>query len=380
MGNFFDELGEAIGNTTNSFVEEAGKFIDSSAKTIGEVADPIVKEAGKFIDSSGSAIGEVTNSVVKFTGEVVDATGKIAGDTVNTIQSIDLFNMNLRRKVIDDFNLSSERYKEVSKRLVERVDLLYSTRLEAISLVEEVEERINNLSNTPKKFIAVLQEIAVETEKFSAKQAEIKRLENDAKLLGAGSNASTTMTLLGVTTATMGPTVAMAIATTFGTASTGTAISALSGAAANSAALAWLGGGALASGGGGMAAGSALITLAGPVGWAITAIAFSGALASGILASNKNKELAEKAIKEKSLIEKEIKFCLSKDEEIHALLKTTQEQMKGVMESCSDISGNDYMLFTDNEKYQVGVLVNSTLTLAQLINKEIVLDGEKETK
>jgi len=53
----------------------------------------------------------------------------------------------------------------------------------------------------------------------------------------------------------MAPTAAMWVATTFGTASTGTAISALSGAAAESAALAWLGGGTLAAGGGGMTAG-----------------------------------------------------------------------------------------------------------------------------
>ncbi|MGW8444460.1 hypothetical protein ACWGXJ_26515 [Paenibacillus sp. S33] len=40
--------------------------------------------------------------------------------------------------------------------------------------------------------------------------------------------------------AAFGPTVALAIATTFGTASTGTAIATLSGAAATNAALAWL--------------------------------------------------------------------------------------------------------------------------------------------
>ena len=52
---------------------------------------------------------------------------------------------------------------------------------------------------------------------------------------------------------------AMWIATTWGTAGTGTAISSLSGAAATNAAMAWLGGGTVASGGGGMAAGAALL-------------------------------------------------------------------------------------------------------------------------
>ena len=83
----------------------------------------------------------------------------------------------------------------------------------------------------------------------------------------------------GVAVATLGPTVAMGIATTFGVASTGTAISALSGAAATNAALAWLGGGALVVGGGGMAAGDALLALAGPVGWVIAGVAI---LSSGL--------------------------------------------------------------------------------------------------
>ena len=84
----------------------------------------------------------------------------------------------------------------------------------------------------------------------------------------------------------MGPSAAMAVATTFGTASTGTAISALSGAAATNAALAWLGGGAIAAGGGGMAAGSTLLALAGPVGWGVSGCVLVG---SGLYLNNRNK-------------------------------------------------------------------------------------------
>lgn len=52
----------------------------------------------------------------------------------------------------------------------------------------------------------------------------------------------------GMAVASLAPSAAMWVATTFGTASTGTAISTLSGAAATNAALAWLGGGAAAAG------------------------------------------------------------------------------------------------------------------------------------
>ena len=67
---------------------------------------------------------------------------------------------------------------------------------------------------------------------------------------------------------------AMWVATTWGTAGTGTAISSLSGAAASNAALAWLGGGTVASGGGGMAAGAAV--LAGGAAIAIAGVAVIG--------------------------------------------------------------------------------------------------------
>ena len=67
---------------------------------------------------------------------------------------------------------------------------------------------------------------------------------------------------------------AMWVATTWGTAGTGTAISSLSGAAASNAAMAWLGGGTVASGGGGMAAGAAV--LAGGAAIAIAGVAVIG--------------------------------------------------------------------------------------------------------
>ena len=85
------------------------------------------------------------------------------------------------------------------------------------------------------------------------KKAEAKTASQGAAGVGAG-----------IAIVTLGPTVAMGVATTFGVASTGTAISTLTGAAATNAALAWLGGGALATGGGGMAAGSTFLALAVP--------------------------------------------------------------------------------------------------------------------
>lgn len=96
----------------------------------------------------------------------------------------------------------------------------------------------------------------------------------------------------------MAPTAAMWVATTFGTASTGTAISALSGAAATNAALAWLGGGALAAGGGGMAAGQALLALAGPVGWGLAGVSIFTSVLLFWRKNEKYKKAKNKKLKE----------------------------------------------------------------------------------
>lgn len=71
---------------------------------------------------------------------------------------------------------------------------------------------------------------------------------------------SASITGAGVAIVLGGQAGATSIATSFGTASTGTAISCLTGETATKAAIAWLGGGALATGGGGIAAGNAVLT------------------------------------------------------------------------------------------------------------------------
>lgn len=107
-------------------------------------------------------------------------------------------------------------------------------------------------------------------------KSQAEKIESDFKAATLKSISGGAIASTGVAIAALGPTAAMGVATTFGVASTGTSISLLSGAAATNAALAWLGGGALAAGGGGMAAGQALLTLAGPVGWAIAGVSLIG--------------------------------------------------------------------------------------------------------
>lgn len=286
-----------------------------------------------------------------------------------------MFNAKLRKTAVDNYNSAVKRYEEQARVLDESTGALYSNREKAVELIKSVEERINQLANTPKEFKVTLKKIVVEIESFKTKQQEIKKAEVEAKITGRGSGTAATLSALGIAVATMGPTAAMGIATTFGVASTGTAIASLSGAAANSAALAWLGGGALAAGGSGMAGGTAFLALASPVGWTIAGVMLAGSLGSGIFASRKNKKAAEDAVEHRENLEIVIRKFNNMNAEVKALIDATDTQVDGVRRADKSLSGVDYNLFSKDEKMQAGLLVNSTLTLAQLINKELKLDA-----
>ena len=171
---------------------------------------------------------------------------------------------------------------------------------------------------------------------------------------------------LGVAVVTMGPKVAMGVATTFGVASTGTAISTLSGAAATNAALAWLGGGTLAAGGGGMAAGNAFLALAGPVGWAIAGVSL---LASGLTfwksKSDKNHlenvfiAISERDVKSYELATVELK------ERISRIIDENNKLTDAIVEMES--FGIDYNKMSVAQQYALGSYVNLMLSSTQLL-------------
>ncbi len=169
----------------------------------------------------------------------------------------------------------------------------------------------------------------------------------------------------------MAPTAAMWVATTFGTASTGTAISTLSGAAATKAALAWLGGGAVAKGGLGIAGGKALLALAGPIGWGITGVTTA---ASAVALGHKNKQIADEAIAEA----KKVTIAGAEVNESSAKIQQLTDETVMLMDSLRDMTqgnrtlkGANYLDLSEDEQYRLGTMVNNTLTLAELLNKTI---------
>lgn len=245
---------------------------------------------------------------------------------------------------------------------------LYVERCRAVDSIANVESLISSIANHPKSFDSDFEEINTCRNQFT-ESCEFADRELQAARLAAGSAGAGLAA--GASVAFMAPTAAMWIATTFGTASTGTAISTLSGAAATNAALAWLGGGALAAGGGGTAAGSALLAMAGPIGWTIAGATL---LSSILLFTSKRAKLNKQKNEEIESVKKNTEIVKELDEKIKVILEETGNVRNGlnrVYTDCLRFYDKDYTTLSDEEKMRLGALVNNTKTLSVLFGKTV---------
>lgn len=264
----------------------------------------------------------------------------------------------------ESINAYNEEYAKMNDEGLE----LYIQRTRAVDVIDNVTELVGSIANSPKSFDSDFEEISRNklvfkgAEEFA--QKELQAARKAASGAGAGIAAGTAVM-------SAAPTAAMWIATTFGTASTGTAISSLSGAAATNAALAWLGGGALTAGGGGVAAGNALLALAGPVG---IGIAGASLLASIVLFSrkrilnNKEKNKEIESVKENTASLKEVTASIHN---IFAETVTLRDELMKQFSDNMDLFGADYMTLDDEDKMRLGTMVNNTKALSALFSKNV---------
>ncbi|API90063.1 hypothetical protein BKP56_12715 [Marinilactibacillus sp. 15R] len=196
---------------------------------------------------------------------------------------------------------------------------------------------------------------------------QAEKIESDSKTAAAkNAGKGAAGAGVGIAVATLGPTAAMGVATTFGVASTGTAISTLSGTAATNAALAWLGGGTLAAKGGGMVAGKALLGLAGPVGWAISGVALVG---SGFL--------LWKGKNDKNRLEDIFTLISKRDAKSYELaIVELNERIKRIIDESQKLRysiertrefGLDYNRMTEAQQHELGSYVNLMNSSTQLL-------------
>ena len=230
------------------------------------------------------------------------------------------------------------------------IEILGKNTNELYISLNSIQEHFDKIRNIPSD--KMLEYEKIKKIRLEWKQ-QAQKIEEDYKNnVIKDASAGVLGTGVGITVVTMGPTIAMGVATTFGVASTGTAISTLSGAAATNAALAWLGGGALATGGGGMVAGEAFLTLAGPAGWAIAGITLA---TSGLLfwKNKRNQNHIENIF---SIIgERDIKSYELAIVELNDAIQRIKE------------FGTDYNKMHESQQYEIGAYVNLMLASTQLL-------------
>ena len=283
-----------------------------------------------------------------------------------------MFNSSLKKEALKIHEETLQRYNNSYEAMGKSCEKLYSLRTTSIELINRIQCVVNSIANTPKEFDTELGKIGKELTKFT--ETEKYAEEAYEASIKAGANIISGATA-GLGVASMAPTAMMSIATTFGTASTGTAISALSGAAAQKAAMAWIGrtfAGFAVKEGAGMAAGQAFLALAGPIGWGITAASTGISLIS---LSNKNKELADNAVKEAKEIAKAREALDETNEKIKGLRTRTEllyNDMNQQRNRIESFMNRDYSFLGDADKYFLGSLINNTLSLSKLLNETIV--------
>ena len=282
-----------------------------------------------------------------------------------------MFNNNLKKEALKIHEKTLAEYNASYGIMGKSCELLYEIRGKSVELIKLVQEVVNSIANTPKQFDTELGKIGKELTKFKETEQYAKEAYDASLKAGVNIVGGTTA---GIGIASMAPTALMSIATTFGTASTGTAISALSGAAAQKAAMAWIGrtfAGFAVKEGAGMAAGQAFLALAGPIGWGITAASTGISLIS---LTNKNKDVAEKAVKEAKEIAKAREALDETTEKINALKSKTDrlfDDMNREKSKIMSFMNLDYLSLREEDKLFLGTLVNHTLSLSQLLNETI---------
>lgn len=278
-------------------------------------------------------------------------------------------------KKADPYEVAVVEYNEAFTLMSDKGMSLLRQRERSTDLIELIEQMVNSIANTPKSFDADIAEITMQRAEFLAAE-EFGRRELEAARASATSAGAGVVA--GAAVASMAPTAALWVATTFGTASTGTAISTLSGAAASKAALAWLGGGALAAGGGGTAAGSALLALAGPIGWTV-----AGATLLASVALYTNKKFKNRKEKNRALtaLKSNIAQVRDVDAQLKGILERTvslRVQLHQRFGESLELYGRDFLSLSADQQLQLGALVNNTKACAVLLGERVSKGSDEE--
>jgi hypothetical protein len=281
-----------------------------------------------------------------------------------------MFNHEYKKEAQEKLRRAVEKYQRDCEYLQNAAGSLYQTRVNrGVEIIQLCENYINTLANSPKEFSKVVTKLKFQLKEITGKDWDLIYSAHNSNVAAAGGAG----VMAGAGVACFGPAAAMAIATTFGTASTGTAIASLSGAAAVNAALAWLGGGALTVGGGGMVAGNALLALAGPIGWGIGGVALAG---SAFWTSSENEKIGREATNRAIEIEGDTAKLNMTKKEVNLLEGETVKLANLIQSGLQDFKHNaplNYLDFSPSLKKMLANLINSINSLSESVKKTVDL-------
>lgn len=282
-----------------------------------------------------------------------------------------MFNNGYRKEAQERLRRAVDNYEKACEYLQNAAENLYQTRVNrGIEIIQLCENYINTLANSPKEISQVVAKLKFQLKEITGKDWELICSDPNTNIVAGTAGAGI---MAGAGVACFGPAAAMAIATTFGTASTGTAIATLSGAAATNAALAWLGGGAVVAGGGGMAAGNALLALAGPVGWAIGGATLVG---SGVMLSKQNEKIGREATNRALEIEGDTAKVNTTKTEVNLLEGATVKLANLIQSELQYFKQNapsNYLNYSQPLKQRLATLINSINSLSESLKKTVDL-------
>ena len=336
------------------------------------IAKDKIKNIGTAVGTFASEAGErvKNNKIVdKFAARIEEKKGGKQEEHAEVKQSEETSEKKDREQNLDEkLKTAVNSYNYEYARLEGTGSEILRQRERAVDVLDNVENLINSIANHPKSFDTDFEDIRLKRDEFK-ETCEFAKEELDAAIgsaFGAGAGVAGSMAI-----ASLAPSAAMWVATTFGTASTGTAISALSGAAAQSAALAWLGGGALAAGGGGVSAGTALLALSGPIGWSIGGATL---LTSVVLFANKKHKLTKEKKEEIEAVLKNTEQIRETNAKLSALLEKVEQLRLALSEQytkCMCFYGKNFIEIPEEGQTQMGTLVNNAMSLACVLSKTV---------
>ena len=227
-----------------------------------------------------------------------------------------MFNVELKKEALRIHEETLVRYNNSYEKMKNECENLYNVRGQAIKVIKMNQNVINSIANTPKEFDTTLGKIGKELTKFNDTEEYAKKAYNAS--VQAGINIA-----------------------------------------------------GFAAEGDGMAAGQAFLALAGPIGWGITAVSTGVSLIS---LSNKNKELADKAVneaKEISIARESLDEVAEKVNSLRAKTDILYTDMDKQRVKILKFLNADYLSLEDEDKYFLGTLVNNTLSLSVLLNETV---------